>query len=168
MKSPHLPRLKLSGVAGEFSRLLYFCGFAGRFRGPAVPLPTPGLTRVLNSIAAGRRLARRVAAVQVAASLAAALTCLIWGTQAGLGALAGGLAMTAGSGLAGWSAFGGGVAGGGALLGRLLLGTALKWIVVVVVLYLAIAIWRLPAPAVLAGAMTATLAWLAAVRTKTS
>lgn len=128
---------------------------------------------MLNSIAAGRRLARRVAAVQVAATLAAALICLTWGAQAGLGALAGGLAMTAGSGLAGWSAFGGGVAGGGALLGRVLLGTALKWVVIALGLYLAIAAWRLPAPAVLAGAAAATLAWLVptwhgAVRTKTS
>lgn len=123
---------------------------------------------MLNSIAAGRRLARRVAVVQAVATLAAALVCLFWGTQAGLGALAGGLAMAVGSGLAGWSAFRGGVAGGGVLLGRLLLGTALKWIVVAVGLYLAIAIWRLPVLAVLAGAMTATLAWLFAVRTKTS
>ena len=128
---------------------------------------------MLNSIAAGRRLARRVAAIQVAATLAAALVCLIWGAQAGIGALAGGLTMAVGSGLAGWSAFGGGVAGGGVLLGRLLLGAALKWIVIAVGLYLAIAIWRLPAPAVLAGAVAATLAWLVqawrgAAGTKTS
>lgn len=111
-------------------------------------------------MAAGRRLARRVAAYQVAATLAAALVCLIWGAQAGFGALAGGLAMTAGSALAGWGAFAGGVASGGVLLGRLLLGTALKWIVVAIGLYLAIAVWRLPPVTVLAGAVVATLAWL--------
>jgi F0F1-type ATP synthase assembly protein I len=130
------------------------------------PLPTPGHTRVLNSIAAGRRLAQRVAVAQTVATLATALTCLIWGRAAGLGALAGGLAMTLGSGLAAWGVFGGSVAGGGVLLGRLLLGTALKWIVVGVGLYLAIATWKLPAPAVLAGAVAATVAWLFAVRSK--
>lgn len=122
---------------------------------------------MLNPIAAGRRLARRVAVIQTVATLATALICLFWGMHASLGAFAGGLALVIGSGLAAWGAFGGGVASGGVMLGRLLLGTMLKWVVVVVCLYLAIAIWKLPAPAVLAGAITATLAWLFAVRSKT-
>lgn len=119
---------------------------------------------MLNSIAAGRLLARRVAVTQAAATLATALICLVRSTDAGLGALAGGLVMTAGSVLAAWGAFGGGVAGGGVLLARLLLGTALKWIVVAVGLYVSIAQWALPAPSVLAGAVVATLAWLYAVK----
>lgn len=121
---------------------------------------------MLNSIAAGRRLARRVAVVQAGATLATAMACMFWGKNAGLGALAGGLAMTAGSALAAWGAFGGSVAGGGALLGRLLLGTALKWCVVAAGLYMAIAAWRLPAPAVMAGAVAATVAWLFAAKAK--
>jgi F0F1-type ATP synthase assembly protein I len=122
---------------------------------------------VLNSIAAGRRLAQRVAVTQTVATLATALICLFWGMHACLGALAGGLALVIGSGLAAWGAFGGGVASGGVMLGRILLGTALKWVVVAVCLYLAIAVWRLPALAVLAGAITATATWLFAVKSKT-
>lgn len=149
---------QMDPVARKSSRLLYFSGFVGRF---FVPRDHPFIrtVRVLNSMAAGRRLAQRVAVAQVAATLATALACLIWGAGAGLAALAGGLSMALGSALAGWSAFGGAVAGGGMLLGRLLLGTALKWIVVALGLYLAIGRWGLPAPAVLAGAVSATLAW---------
>ena len=68
--------------------------------------------------------------------------------------------MTLGSLLAAWGAFGGGVAGAGVALGRLLLGTAAKWIVVIVGLYLAIAVWQLPALPVLAGAALAAAAFL--------
>ena len=54
-----------------------------------------------------------------------------------LAALVGGGSMALGSLLAAWGAFGGGVAGAGTALGRLLLGTALKWLVVAGGLYLA-------------------------------
>ncbi|WP_181952581.1 ATP synthase subunit I [Vulcaniibacterium gelatinicum] len=119
---------------------------------------------MLNSAAAGRRLARRVAALQAAATLATALACLPLGPSAALGALAGGSAMALGSLLAAWGAFGGGPAGAGAALGRLLLGLAAKWGVVIVVLYLAIAVWRLPPLPVLAGAALAAAALLIAAR----
>ena len=68
--------------------------------------------------------------------------------------------MTLGSLLAAWGAFAGGVAGAGMALGRLLLGMAAKWIVVIVGLYLAIAVLHLPALPVLAGAALAALAFL--------
>ena len=128
------------------------------------PLPLPWITRVLNSAAAGRRLAQRAVALQAAATLATALACLLSGRSAALGALAGGAAMTLGSLLAAWGAFGGGVAGAGMALGRLLLGTAAKWIVVIVGLYLAIAVWQLPALPVLAGAALAAAAFLIAAK----
>jgi hypothetical protein len=52
------------------------------------------------------------------------------------------------------------VAGAGIALGRLLLGTALKWLVVALGLYLAMAVWRLPAVPALAGAAMAAAAML--------
>jgi len=116
--------------------------------------------RVLNSAAAGRRLALRVVAFQATATLATALACLFSGPGAALAALAGGGSMTLGSLAAAWGAFGGGVAGAGTALGRLLLGTAVKWLVVAGSLYLAMAIWRLPALPVLAGAAMAAAAFL--------
>ena len=119
---------------------------------------------MLNSAAAGRRLARRAAAYQATATLATALACLLSGPSAALGALAGGAAMTLGSLLAAWGTFSGGVAGAGMALGRLLLGMAAKWIVVAGGLYLAIAAWKLPALPVLAGAALAAAAFLASVK----
>lgn len=119
---------------------------------------------MLNSAAAGRRLARRAVALQGAVVLATALACLLSGRQAAYGALAGGVAMTLGSAIAAWGAFGGGVEGAGMALGRLLLGTAAKWVVVAAGLYLAIAAWHLPALPVLAGTAMAALAFLAGVK----
>lgn len=119
---------------------------------------------MLNSAAAGRRLAQRTVALQAAVTLATALACLLSGRDAALGALAGGGAMTLGSQLAAWGAFAGGVAGAGMALGRLLLGMAAKWIVVIVGLFLAIAVWQLPALPVLAGAALAAAAFLISAR----
>ena len=155
-------------VAAQKAPLLYFCGSAGRFSHVPEPsrchLPTPGFPRVLNSAAAGRRLARRAVGLQALVTLATALACLLSGREAAAGALAGGAAMTLGSAIAAWGAFGGGVEGAGMALGRLLLGTAAKWVVVVAGLYLAIAAWHLPALPVLAGTAMAALAFLVGVK----
>ena len=115
---------------------------------------------MLNSAAAGRRLALRVVALQAVATLLTAGACLTIGPRAALAALAGGAAMTLGSLAAAWGAFGGGVAGAGVALGRLLLGTAVKWLVVATGLYLAMAVWRLPAVPALAGAAMAAAAFM--------
>lgn len=119
---------------------------------------------MLNSAAAGRRLARRTMALQAVVTLATALACLVSGREAASGALVGGAAMTLGGAIAAWGAFGGGVQGAGMALGRLLLGTAAKWVVVAAGLYLAIAAWHLPALPVLAGTAMAALAFLAGAR----
>jgi ATP synthase protein I len=115
---------------------------------------------VLNSVAAGRRLARRAVLTQAAATLLVAVACLSFGRHAALGGLVGGVAMTLGSGLAAWGAFSGGVVGAEAAFGRLLLGLAAKWVVVIAGLLLAIAVWKLPALPVLAGAALAAAALL--------
>lgn len=123
---------------------------------------------MLNSAAAGRRLALRVVAFQAIATLLTATACLTIGTDAALAALAGGGAMALGSLVAAWGAFGGGVVGGGVALGRLLLGTAVKWLVVALGLYLAMAVWQLPAVPALAGAALAAAAFMFAARRGTT
>ena len=123
---------------------------------------------MLNSAAAGRRLTLRVVANQAVATLLTAVACLMIGPRDALAALAGGGAMTLGSLVAAWGAFGGGVAGAGAALGRLLLGTAVKWLVVAMGLYLAMAVWRLPAVPALAGAAMAAAAFMLAVQRSTT
>ena len=123
---------------------------------------------MLNSAAAGRRLTLRVVAHQAVATLLTAVVCLMIGPRAALAALVGGGAMTLGSLVAAWGAFGGGVAGAGAALGRLLLGTAAKWLVVAMGLYLAMAVWRLPAVPALAGAAMAAAAFMLAVQRSTT
>lgn len=118
---------------------------------------------MLNSVAAGRRLARRTVGFQTAATAATALICLIMGgVPAAFGGLAGGGVVTLGSGLAAWRAMAGGVGSSGAALLRLMAGTALKWLMVLVGLVLALWIWRLPPGPVFAGAVVAALAWLPA------
>ena len=119
---------------------------------------------MLNTVAAGRRLAQRTAAFQAAVTLATALACLLSGRNAALGALAGGGALTLGGLAAAASAFGGGVAGGGMALGRLMFGLAAKWLIVVAGLFLAIGVWHLPPLAVLAGAALAAVALLVATK----
>lgn len=119
---------------------------------------------MLNTVAAGRRLAQRTAAKQALVTLATALACLMSGREAALGALVGGGSMTLGGLVAAWSAFGGGVQGAGMALGRLLLGLAAKWVVVIVGLLLAIAVWHLPPLAVLAGTAAAAVAMLVATK----
>ena len=49
-------------------------------------------------------------------------------------------------------------------LGRLLLGTAAKWLVVALGLFLAMAVWRLPAVPVLAGAAMAAAALMVSMK----
>lgn len=140
--------------------------FAAKQAGTLVPVGR-SLTRVIqvsSSVAAGRQLARRVAIHQIAVTLLLALICLLSGPRASAGALAGGAAMLLGGLVAAFVTFTDGVPGGAGWLMRLLAGMALKWSVVVVGLYLAIAIWKLPAPAVLAGAALAAAAFLLAAR----
>ena len=119
---------------------------------------------MLNSAAEGWRQALRVVAFQAVATLLAAAACLVLGPRAASAALVGGGAMVLGSLLAAWGAFGGGVAGAGTALGRLLLGTALKWMVVAGGLYLAMAVWRLPAVPALAGAALAAAAFVVSMK----
>ena len=108
-----------------------------------------------NSVASNRRLAARVFACQVvAAALVAA--CAGWfGSRHALGALIGGLAVAAGTGLFALRFFARDAASAGSAAVGFFVGTAMKWIVVLFILYLAIARLELPMLAVLAGLVAA-------------
>ena len=121
---------------------------------------------MLNTLAAGRRQARRVLTAQAVATLAVALAFLAQGPGAALAALTGGAAVTLGSALMAWRAFGGGVSGAHLALFRLFGGLALKWLVIVGALYLALARWELPPLPLLAGLCAALVAFLFGFRIK--
>lgn len=119
---------------------------------------------MFNSAADSRSLARRIALCQVVFTfaVAAAFGLMVDGSAA-LGAVAGGMAVTLGSALMAWRSLSGGVrAAGGALL-RVLGALAIKWCVVVLVLYLALVQWGLQPLAVLSGVMAAVAANVVAV-----
>ncbi len=113
---------------------------------------------MLNSVAAGRRLAQRTLVWQAVVSVLVALAFLPKGMPWGLAALAGGLALLLGGWLSTRIALGGGVAPAATALGRLLAGVLVKWLVVAVVLTLALGVFRWPALPVLAGVAAAVLA----------
>ena len=148
---------KISGYASQ-GGLPHACGNRPE------PADFVGNIRVLNSVAAGWRMALRVVAFQAVTVLATSVACLMLGPDTALAVLAGGGALVLGSLLAAWGAFGGGVAGAGVALGRLLLGMAVKWAVVLAGLYLAMAVWTLPAVPVLAGAALAAAAFVVSMR----
>lgn len=117
---------------------------------------------MLNTVAAGRRQAYRVLVAQAIATGLVALVFLAQGHRAALGALLGGGSVALGSALMAWRALGGGVVGAGAALSRLFGGVALKWLVIVGALYLALARWELPPLSVIAGLGAALVATLLA------
>lgn len=119
---------------------------------------------MLNSAGAGWQQALRVVVIQVAVTLATAASFYFSGTRSALAALAGGGTMALATFVAAWGAFGGGVAGAGMALGRLLLGVAMKWLIVIAGMFLAMAVWKLPAVPVLAGAALAAAAFVVSTR----
>ncbi len=118
---------------------------------------------MLNPLAAGTRLLRRTIAWQAVAVAALALALLAAGSAWLLGAAAGGAAIILGGALYGALALGGGIAPAGGALARLVLGLLAKWFVVIAALFAAIAVARLPALAVLGGAVVALVAQVLAM-----
>ncbi|SEL44357.1 hypothetical protein SAMN05428989_1657 [Pseudoxanthomonas sp. GM95] len=74
-----------------------------------------------------------------------------------LGAGVGGLGITAGSWAAAKVALGGGIAPAGAAFARLMMGVAVKWVVVLLVLVASLAGFGLPGLPVITGVLGATL-----------
>lgn len=115
---------------------------------------------MLNSVAAGRRLALRATAFQLAAAALVALAFLFQGVTSAVAAGLGGLAVALGGLAASWIAFGKGVSPATGALGRVVAGMLLKWCVVVLVVALALAWLKLPALPLLAGLVTVTLVFV--------
>jgi F0F1-type ATP synthase assembly protein I len=110
----------------------------------------------------------RAVAVQAAVATLVALAFLALGTRQALWAAAGGSAMLAGNGLAAAVALGGGIQPAGAAFARLLLGTLLKWLAVLVVVVVALQAWRLPPLPTLAGLVAGVLANLLALNLRSA
>lgn len=111
-----------------------------------------------NPIAAGRRLAQRAIAWQAVATVLVTLAFLAKGMPWMLAALVGGGAVTLAAWLSALVALGGGVSPAGAAFARLLMGMALKWLLVLVAIVLALGLFRLPGLPLMAGVIAATLA----------
>ncbi|MEP6908084.1 MAG: ATP synthase subunit I [Pseudoxanthomonas sp.] len=113
---------------------------------------------MLNSAAAGRRLALRAASYQMVAVLLVALVFLVQGWSASLAALLGGASVVLGSALAANVALGGGVVTARSAFLRLLLGTGLKWLVVITIFAMALGVGRMAPLPLLAGLAVALIA----------
>ena len=111
-----------------------------------------------HSLAVGRRLARKAAMLQLAAGvLAATVAGPIWGVPQAAGAFTGAAAAALGTFGMARLALGGGIQPARVVYLRMLVGMLLKWLLIGVLLWLAIARWRFPPLAVVAGLMFAML-----------
>lgn len=113
--------------------------------------------RVLNSMAASRRLAYRAVAAQIAVATLVVLAFLLQDARAAQAAAVGGGAMVLGSLLLAWRSLATTAPSAGQALAGLLVGIVLKWLVVIGALYLALARFGLPPLPLLAG-LVGTLA----------
>lgn len=120
---------------------------------------------MINSLAAGRRLAAWLVLAQMGMSLAVGLLFLLMqGSRPGMAAVCGGMTVVVGTCAMAACGFGGGVAAGGTMLARMLVGMLLKWFVVLGGVGLLMLHWHLPAPPVLVGMTVALLANLIALK----
>lgn len=113
---------------------------------------------MLNSVAAGRRLALRAAVWQTVAVALVAALFLPRGPLQALAAAVGGLAMVAGGLLAARLAFGGGVLGAGSAVLRLAAGVVVKWFLVIGALLVGAGLWKLPPLPLMAGLVAGLVA----------
>ncbi len=109
---------------------------------------------MLNSAAAGRRLALRAAVYQAVAVLLVAVAFLPKGIPQAVAVALGGLSVVVGWTLAARLALGGGVVAAGSAMARLLLAMICKWAVVIALLWLGAGIWKLPPALLLTGVVT--------------
>lgn len=97
-----------------------------------------------NSLSSGRRLAARVVSVQVLVAAVAALAWLGAGRREALAAACGGGLVAVATAVFAWRYFGGKAAGGTQVAARFIGATALKWLLLIGGLYLALARFALP------------------------
>lgn len=115
-----------------------------------------------DPIAAARHGALRAVGVQVIVVALVASAYLLKGPMSAGAAGWGGMVMAGGNALAAGTALGG-IAPAGAALGRLLLGSMLKWMVALAGLVVGMVAWRFPPLPMLAGLATGLLAYLLAL-----
>jgi F0F1-type ATP synthase assembly protein I len=120
-----------------------------------------------NSIAAGRRLAARVVAVQLGVTILLAGGFLLQGWQSGLAALSGGGAVVLGTALFALRSLSSQAVSANVALMRLIGGVALKWTAFLAVFYVALVTFSLPAIPLLTGTIVTILAFLFAASLKT-
>jgi len=108
-----------------------------------------------NSIAAGRRLAFRVVCAQIGATVLVAGGFLLAGWRSGLAALCGGAVVAVATGVLALRMFGTGPAAAGVVFARMIVGNLLKWGVIAIGLYLALAKAALPGLPVMCGVIAA-------------
>ena len=117
-----------------------------------------------NSIASGKRVARRVLAAQLlAAVLGGVFGLVLAGAGAAIASLAGALIVAGGNWVFAWRLFVPGVAPVKTILHSVYAAEVLKWVWTVAWLVLAIAWWRLPALALILGMVAAQLAFFLAL-----
>ena len=115
-----------------------------------------------DPIAASRRAVARAVVVQAVVVALLALAFLAKGPAHALAALVGGLAMAAGNALVARMALGG-VVPARTAFAALLIGTAAKWLVAILVFAVGIGVWRLPPVPMLYGLAAGLLAYLLAL-----
>lgn len=121
-----------------------------------------------DPLATGRRAALRAIAIQAVAAALVALAFLLAGPRPALAATAGGVAMLAGNALAAAVALGGGIRPARAAFARLLLGVLGKWVLVLVLVAVALQVWRLPPLPLLAGVVVGLLVYLPALNLRSA
>ncbi len=120
---------------------------------------------MLNSLASGRRLALRIALLQLAVALLTGLLFLTLGHREAVSAAAGAAVVALGTVLMSVQ-FLGGIGGAGLALSRLLTGMFLKWIVIVGGLVVILFHYKLPPLAAISGLVAAYAVYLLAFRFK--
>ena len=120
---------------------------------------------MLNSLEAGRRLALRTMLLQLAVAAALGAVFLLQGHREAVAAAAGGFTVALGTALYAVQSFGR-LTGGAAAFLRMLMGTLLKWAVVVGGLGLILFHYKLPPLAAVTGLVATTAVHLLAFRFK--
>lgn len=118
------------------------------------------MRRVLNSMAANRRLALRAMVFQAVVATGIALAFLLRDGSSFQAAAIGGGAVVLGTLLYAWRSLSMQVPSAGLALAGLITGIVLKWLVVLAALYVALARLGLPPLPLLAGAAGTTVAFL--------
>ncbi len=120
---------------------------------------------MLNSPASGRRLALRIVLLQLAVALLVGVVFLALGRREAVSAATGALLVALGTALMSARMFSG-IASAGLALSRLLMGTLLKWIVIVGGLVVILFHYKLPPLAAVTGLVAAYAVHLLAFRFK--